>query len=60
MSDNVAFKASYLLGEVHVRIAMALEREMPSETLDDLKALKDDLDHKIGKLYYSNSESSPT
>jgi hypothetical protein len=31
-----------------------------SETLDDLKSLKDDLMHKIGTLYYSNSESSPT
>lgn len=54
MSEAVAFKASYLLGQVHVRIAMALEREMPSETLDDLKALKADLDYKIGQLYYSN------
>lgn len=60
MSDTVAFKASYLLGQVHVRIALALEREMPSETLDDIMTLKADLDHEIGQLYYSRqSEPSP-
>ena len=60
MSNDVAFKASYLLGQVHVRIAMALERELPSETLDDIMKLKADLDYKIGQLYYSTPDASKT
>ena len=59
MSDTVAFKASYLLGQVHVRIAMALELETNSETYDAIKQLKADLDHEIGQLYYSR-QSEPS
>ena len=60
MSENVAFKTSYLLGQAHVRIALALEFETNNETYDVIKQLKNDLDHEISQLYYSNSESSPT
>lgn len=57
MSDNThGFKVSYLLGIIHVRLAMALEHECPSDTLDDLIKLKADLDRDIGRLYYPSPE----
>lgn len=59
MSTTVGFSASYILGTVHVRIAMALECETNSETYDAIKQLKADLDREIGQLYYP-SPNAPT
>tara|TARA_R110000868_G_C10972576_1_gene770462 strand:- start:1025 stop:1222 length:198 start_codon:yes stop_codon:yes gene_type:complete len=47
---------SFLLGRTHAGIVMALDEELPSDSLDKLKDVEAALRKDIERLYYSNPE----
>ncbi len=57
--ETIGYAASHILGVVHIRLVMALERETNRGSYEDIVKLKEYLDREINRLYYANS-SPPT